>query len=105
MAESSALVEYRGNCHCGAFRFTFKTSELREAMVCKCSICTKVCPPFCLAHCMFTVSTQNGYMWWWTANEENFVVIKGDENTTLKTYVFGKRSTLHKVGFSASFPH
>jgi len=75
----SPLVEYQGNCHCGAFKFTFKTPEIKNASGCNCAICSK-----------------NGYLFASTGNENNFVVVKGDENTTLKTYEFGKRVMAHK---------
>ncbi|KAJ6551045.1 hypothetical protein DFH09DRAFT_417963 [Mycena vulgaris] len=42
MPESAPLIEYRGNCHCGAFKFTFKATELKLAFACDCSICSKV---------------------------------------------------------------
>ncbi|KAJ7681200.1 Mss4-like protein [Mycena rosella] len=76
--ESAQLIDYRGNCHCGAFRFTFKTPEIKQAVACNCSICSR-----------------NGYLWAFPASED-FVVVKGDENTTLKTYEFGKHTTGHK---------
>jgi hypothetical protein len=40
--------------------------------------------------------TQNGYLSA-SANEENFVVVKGEENTTLRTYEFAKGFIAHKV--------
>ncbi|KAJ7094381.1 Mss4-like protein [Mycena epipterygia] len=77
--EAPQLIDYRGNCHCGAFKFTFKTPELKQVHGCNCSICSK-----------------NGYMWAFPASSEDFVVVKGDENTTLKSYEFGKRTMTHK---------
>ncbi|KAJ7228148.1 hypothetical protein GGX14DRAFT_611474 [Mycena pura] len=61
---SAPLVEYRGNCHCGAFQFTFKASELKPS-TCDCSICYK-----------------NGYLGAKPA-DDSFTIVKGDENTTL----------------------
>ncbi|KAJ6515274.1 Mss4-like protein [Mycena sanguinolenta] len=82
MSESSSpqLVEYRGSCHCGAFKFKLKAPELKEAFTCTCSICAK-----------------NGYLW--TSNppaRENFTVVQGDENTTLKSYLFGNKMMAHR---------
>ncbi|KAJ6631811.1 Mss4-like protein [Mycena sp. CBHHK59/15] len=79
MSESAPLVEYRGNCHCGAFKFTFKSTELKQVFTCDCSICSK-----------------NGYLWAFPANADDFAVVKGDENSTLVTYEFGKRTMAHK---------
>ncbi|KAJ7770990.1 glutathione-dependent formaldehyde-activating enzyme [Mycena maculata] len=73
------LIEYRGNCHCGAFKFTFKAAALKQAYACNCSFCSK-----------------NGYLWAFPATSEDFVVVKGDEDSTLKTYEFGKRTMAHK---------
>ncbi|KAJ7130927.1 glutathione-dependent formaldehyde-activating enzyme [Mycena filopes] len=72
-----SLVEYRGNCHCGAFKFTFKAPELKQGHACTCSFCFK-----------------NGYLW--CNPTADFTVVKGDEETTLKTYEFGQRTMVHK---------
>ncbi|KAJ7130926.1 Mss4-like protein [Mycena filopes] len=77
MSETPNLVEYRGNCHCGAFKFTFKAPELKQGHACTCSFCSK-----------------NGYLWAFPGTSYN--VVKGDEETTLKTYQFGKRTMAHK---------
>jgi len=69
-------IEYRGNCHCGAFKFTFKSPTLQQASICNCSFCSK-----------------NGYLW---AFPGEFTVVKGDENTTLKSYEFAKRTLAFK---------
>ncbi|KAJ7301614.1 Mss4-like protein [Mycena albidolilacea] len=78
MSESETLIEYRGNCHCGAFKYTFKSAELKQAYACNCSICSK-----------------NGYVWGFPA-KENFTVVKGDVDSTLKSYTFGKHTMAHK---------
>ncbi|KAJ7824917.1 Mss4-like protein [Mycena leptocephala] len=78
MSESPQLVKYRGNCHCGAFKFIFKAPELKEVFACNCSICSK-----------------KGYLWVLPARNEDFVVVKGEESA-LQTYEFGKRTTEHK---------
>ncbi|KAF7302276.1 GFA domain-containing protein [Mycena indigotica] len=75
MADSK-LLEYSGNCHCGAFKFSFKSPEIKQASVCDCSICSK-----------------NGYLW---AKSQDFKVLKGDFDTTLTGYEFGPKSLSHK---------
>ncbi|KAJ6536681.1 glutathione-dependent formaldehyde-activating enzyme [Mycena vulgaris] len=77
--EPAQLIDYRGNCHCGAFKFTFKAPEIKQAFACNCSICAR-----------------NGYLWAFPASKEDFVVVKGDEDSTLKTYQFGKHTMAHK---------
>lgn len=32
---------YRGSCHCGAVRFTFKSNEITSGCRCNCSICIR----------------------------------------------------------------
>ncbi|KAJ7827631.1 Mss4-like protein [Mycena olivaceomarginata] len=78
MSETSPRIEYRGNCHCGAFKFKLRVSELNEALSCNCSICSK-----------------NGYLWTFPERDQ-FTVVKGDESTTLKSYRFGKQTIMHK---------
>ncbi|KAJ7055059.1 Mss4-like protein [Mycena amicta] len=63
------LVEYKGNCHCGAFKFSFKSAEITQAGTCDCSICSR-----------------NGSLW---SKPQNLTVLKGDEDT-LASYRFGK---------------
>ncbi|KAJ7181619.1 glutathione-dependent formaldehyde-activating, GFA [Mycena crocata] len=75
----SPQIEYRGNCHCGAFKFILKVPELKQALACNCSICFK-----------------NGYMWAFPASTGDLIVVKGDENESLKSYEFGQRSTMYK---------
>ncbi|KAJ6478149.1 Mss4-like protein [Mycena vitilis] len=76
MSDSSPQVDYRGNCHCGAFKFTFKSPELKQGFACNCSFCA-----------------ENGYLW---AFPTDLNIVKGDEKTTLQTYQFGKRTMEHK---------
>ncbi|KAJ7912422.1 glutathione-dependent formaldehyde-activating enzyme [Mycena leptocephala] len=78
MSESLQPIEYRGNCHCGAFKYTFKAPEIKQAFACTCSICSK-----------------NGYLWAFPSKDD-FKVVKGDEDSTLKSYEFGKRTLVHK---------
>ncbi|KAJ7362805.1 Mss4-like protein [Mycena albidolilacea] len=79
MSDTPQTIEYRGNCHCGAFRFTFRTPPLEQAFICNCSICSR-----------------NGYMWAFPASEQDLAVVKGDENSTLRSYHFGKGMLTHK---------
>jgi hypothetical protein len=37
------LIEYHGNCHCGAVKFRMKIPELKQVYRCSCSHCTRVC--------------------------------------------------------------
>ncbi|KAJ7629243.1 Mss4-like protein [Mycena polygramma] len=76
MSDSPQLIEYRGNCHCGAFRFTFKSPKLTQAKACNCSICSK-----------------HGYLWTFP---DNLNITKGEENSTLKSYEFAGRKMTHK---------
>ncbi|KAJ7510718.1 Mss4-like protein [Mycena galericulata] len=84
MSESTQLIDYRGNCHCGAFKFVFRAPALTKAFPCNCSICYK-----------------NGYLWtfpygstWNTTRDLD--IVKGDVDRTLKSYEFGKRTMAHK---------
>ncbi|KAF7335290.1 GFA domain-containing protein [Mycena sanguinolenta] len=70
--------EYYGNCHCGAFRFKLRVPEIKVGFTCNCSICSK-----------------NGYVWTYLQHDQ-FTVVKGDADTTLNTYLFGKRENAHK---------
>ncbi|KAJ7248474.1 Mss4-like protein, partial [Mycena rebaudengoi] len=70
---------YPGNCHCGAFKFILNVPKLEKVHICNCSICSR-----------------NGYLWAFPLRLEDLVVIKGDENTTLKGYDFGNRGMTHK---------
>ncbi|KAJ7892636.1 Mss4-like protein [Mycena leptocephala] len=79
MSDSPQPIEYRGNCHCGAFRFMFRTPPLEQVFTCNCSICSR-----------------NGYMWAFPASEQDLTVVKGDENSTLRSYHFGKGTLAHK---------
>ncbi|KAF7302283.1 GFA domain-containing protein [Mycena indigotica] len=78
MSAHPDLVEYKANCHCGAFKFSFKAPKITKGSECDCSICSK-----------------NGYIWL-RPSEGTFNVDKGDENTTLTSYVFGTKKLVHK---------
>ncbi|KAJ6471739.1 glutathione-dependent formaldehyde-activating enzyme [Mycena vitilis] len=72
MSECLQLTLYRGNCHCGAFKFTITTrAQLKQAAICSCSICSK-----------------NGYLWFLPARGDHFGVVKAKEDTSLTTYNF-----------------
>nr|GAT55767.1 predicted protein [Mycena chlorophos] len=76
------MSTYFGNCHCGAFKFRLvASSELKEAAVCDCSICSKK------GHRLHPVRGNDG-----------FIVTKGDVQTdkTLTTYTFGNKEWRHK---------
>ena len=34
-------MEYKGRCHCGRVRFSFRSSEIRTACRCNCSLCVR----------------------------------------------------------------
>jgi hypothetical protein len=72
---SADLKTYRGNCHCGAFKFSVKLPELTSVMECNCSICSK-----------------KGYKWVFPT-EDAFIVEKDDGK--LKDYRFGKKNMSH----------
>ena len=80
MAESNTTLElktYKGNCHCGAFKFSIKIPELTSVTECNCSICFK-----------------KGYKWVFPG-AGCFTIEKGAGS--LKKYEFGKQSMLHEV--------
>ncbi|KAK7062310.1 GFA domain-containing protein [Favolaschia claudopus] len=80
MSESAEmkLKEYRGNCHCGAFKFKLKIPEIKEAHTCTCSVCAK-----------------KGYLWTFPKREQ-LTIVQGEEDKTLKTYLFAKKMMAHK---------
>ncbi|KAH8821937.1 Mss4-like protein [Xylogone sp. PMI_703] len=69
------LVEYKGNCHCGRFKFTVKLPELKSAMQCDCSICS-----------------QQGYLWTFP-KVSDFIV---HTDYPLQEYAFAKKNLIHK---------
>ena len=71
------LKTYKGNCHCGAFKFSIKIPELTSVTECNCSICFR-----------------KGYMWV-APGAGGFTIEKGEGS--LKDYEFGKLSMSHKV--------
>ncbi|KAJ7125264.1 Mss4-like protein [Mycena epipterygia] len=77
MADTPELFTYRGNCHCGAFKFTVKLPELKAVYSCDCSLCSR-----------------NAYLWAIPQLKAHLVVEKGDD--ALKDYVWGNRTMAHK---------
>ncbi|KAL2054981.1 hypothetical protein ABVK25_004803 [Lepraria finkii] len=80
MAEEKSvpsLKTYRGNCNCGAFRYSVKLPPFEEVTACNCSICAK-----------------KSYLWSFPISADVFVVEKGDG--TLKSYEFGRKKMMHK---------
>src|SRR4051812_26967104 len=56
--------KFKGNCHCGQFKFSIKTPELKGIRTCNCSVCTKVGFPFCPRQFVpYQYFSQVGYMW------------------------------------------
>jgi hypothetical protein len=69
------LKKYKGNCHCGAFKFDIQLPVLTSNMGCNCSICFK-----------------KGYKWVFPG-AGCFTVTKGEG--TLKEYKFASKTMLH----------
>jgi hypothetical protein len=42
MEDTAGLREYKGNCHCGRFKFTINIPSLTTVWSCNCSICSRV---------------------------------------------------------------
>ncbi|KAG4423873.1 hypothetical protein IFR04_003018 [Cadophora malorum] len=74
MASLADTKEYKGNCHCGLFKFTISVPELRSVRVCDCSYCYRKAIP-----------------WVFPAGD---LKIQSGENE-LSTYQFGKKDLLH----------
>ena len=89
MAEDAALTKtYRGNCHCGAFVYTLTVPEITKVSSCDCSICSK-----------------KAALWTVVSNpDEQFKVVKGDEENDLSVYQFGSKAFLHKASCSRVLP-
>jgi hypothetical protein len=76
MAEPTPdLKTYKGNCHCGAFKFTVQLPELTSINECNCSICFK-----------------KGYKWVFPG-AGCFNVTKG--GGSMKEYKFGPKTMAH----------
>jgi len=58
-SESVKLMAYPGNCHCGAFKFIVKLSDLDHISSCDCSFCSR-----------------NAYLWAHPASKTDFVVVQ-----------------------------
>ncbi|KAH8592683.1 Mss4-like protein [Bisporella sp. PMI_857] len=72
---SSQLETFKGNCHCGAFKYSIQLSELKSVMECNCSICSK-----------------KGYKWVYPTT--NVFTIEKDDGK-LQEYYFGKKNLTH----------
>jgi len=77
LSPTPELKTYKGNCHCGVFKFNIRIQELTSVTECNCNICFK-----------------RGYKWVFPG-AGCFTIEKGDKS--LKYYEFGKGSMLHKV--------
>lgn len=78
MADSiTELRDYKGNCHCGAVKFSVSIPDLKEVECCDCSLCAKKS------------------IMWKLMPPENFTFIKGENYLT--DYAFGKKRLTHKV--------
>lgn len=75
-AKETELEQYKGNCHCGKYKFSLKIPELKEVRTCNCSICTR-----------------NGYMWLWPVADRDLIIESGEG--TLQSYVFGEKAMAH----------
>lgn len=73
-----SLKTYRGNCHCGIFRFEIDIPPIENVDTCNCSICFK-----------------KGYLWV-SLSQRQFRVTKGGEDE-LTSYLFGSKTMPHKV--------
>ncbi|KAF7294145.1 Glutathione-dependent formaldehyde-activating enzyme [Mycena chlorophos] len=79
MSKQPSLKKYSGNCHCGAFKFSFEAPEpLTSAVECDCSICFKT-----------------GYIWEGPIDPACFVVEKGSIEE-LSSYEFSTKTVPHK---------
>jgi len=77
MMSESDLKTYKGNCHCGAYKFQITVPEIKSATTCNCSLCVK-----------------KGYLWIFPLKKD-FQVLAGDDE--LASYQFGEKTRTHKV--------
>ncbi|KAF4874903.1 Centromere protein V [Colletotrichum siamense] len=77
MTSEEPKQTYRGNCHCGAFVYEVRLPEIKSAVDCNCSICSK-----------------KGALWVMPAPED-FKVVKGAASE-LSSYNFGSGNMTHK---------
>ena len=103
VAKSPELKEYRGNCHCGSFRYSVRLAPLKSVTACNCSICSKVrTVPRVLSvflEVVFKSLTlylcKNGYLWAFPGAKNPLTIEKGEG--ALKQYEFGNRTMAHEV--------
>ncbi|KAI1850096.1 hypothetical protein JX265_003469 [Neoarthrinium moseri] len=77
MSDQQDIKTYRGNCHCKAYVFEAKLPEIKKVDRCSCSICYK-------KGALWVFPKRNDVTW-----------VKGEEST-LKTYNFGRKRFDHK---------
>jgi hypothetical protein len=70
------LKTYNGNCHCGAFKFSFRAPEITSVTECNCSICFK-----------------KGYRWIFPGPKE---IVIGKGEGTLKEYRCNTKKLAHQ---------
>lgn len=82
MVEDVVFIKiYCGNCYCGVFVYIFIVFEIIKVFFCDCSICFK--------KVVFWIVVFNF--------DEQFKVVKGDEENDLSVYQFGSKVFLYKV--------
>ncbi|KAK0111478.1 hypothetical protein ONS95_001833 [Cadophora gregata] len=74
MDSSAETKEYKGNCHCGLFKFTISVPELKSVRVCDCSYCYRKAIP-------------------WVFPGSDLKIQSGEDE--LSTYQFGQKELLH----------
>ncbi|KAJ7037909.1 Mss4-like protein [Mycena alexandri] len=72
---SGSSSVFAGNCHCGAFKFTVKLTNLNHISSCNCSLCSR-----------------NAYLWAHPASNSDLTVLLGEGS--LKSYQYG--TSVHK---------
>ena len=82
MSTTGEPQTYRGNCHCGAFIFEVNTPEIKRAIVCNCSICSK-----------------KGYVWLFLP-EDAFTIVRDDG--LLTEFICGPHNSTHRVSLLLS---
>jgi len=73
---SEELKQYNGSCHCGAVKFNVQLPEVKEALYCDCSICSR-----------------NACLWAFPSDAKHVVFTEGQNH--LKGYKFGVKKMAH----------
>ena len=84
MSSSSQLQSYRGNCHCGAVKYTIKLPPIEIVTDCDCSYCFR-----------------RNSLWITGLNRKDLVLVSGAEQ--LQVYEFGKKMFSHEVGVGPQY--